>query len=250
MEPFARFADFYDGLYQDKDYARECDVIEALWRRHGPTPASVLDLGCGTGGHALLLARRGYAVVGVDRSPAMLAAARAKAQAAGTSLELVQQSLQELSLGRTFDAAVSMFAVLGYLTDSRVLLEAFRRIHRHLAPGGLFIFDIWFGFGVLNDPPGVREKAFEHQGRTLVRVAQPEVDTLRQQVTVRYTVRGAGEGVPADEETHPMRYFFPRELEVLALAAGFDFLDIHPMLEPGTAPGPATWNVTCVLRKA
>ena len=74
------YADQYDLLYSDKDYEAECDLLEEVFRRYGTGPVqTILDLGCGTGSHALLLARRGYQVTGVDRSQEMLAQARQKA---------------------------------------------------------------------------------------------------------------------------------------------------------------------------
>ena len=66
------YASAYDALYHDKDYERECDFLEAIFRKYSKKVKTILDLGCGTAGHALILARRGYEVVGVDRSVTML----------------------------------------------------------------------------------------------------------------------------------------------------------------------------------
>jgi len=79
--PFASlYAATYDALYRDKDYDGEVALVERLFREHGVGEvSSVLDLGCGTGSHAIRLAARGYEVVGVERSEAMLEVARRKA---------------------------------------------------------------------------------------------------------------------------------------------------------------------------
>ena len=64
------YADVYDAIYGAKDYAGEADLIERMLARHRvPRPCRVLDIGCGTGRHAFALARRGYEVTGIDRSP-------------------------------------------------------------------------------------------------------------------------------------------------------------------------------------
>src|SRR3972149_442231 len=76
-----QYAEFYDYLYQDKDYERECDFIEAAFNKYGCRVKTILDLGCGTGGHALILSRRGYHVVGVDRSREMIGIAKRKVKA-------------------------------------------------------------------------------------------------------------------------------------------------------------------------
>src|SRR5205814_7072190 len=74
------YASAYDALHEDKDYERECDLFERTFDELAAGGVRrVLDLGCGTGGHAIPLARRGYDVVGVDRSEAMLARAADKA---------------------------------------------------------------------------------------------------------------------------------------------------------------------------
>src|SRR5262249_47425100 len=153
------YADAYDTLYQDKDYAAECALIERVFREHGRGPVrSVLDLGCGTGNHVLLMVQRGYDVVGVDRSEGMLARARAKADKTLPSrrVEFRQGDVRNVELGRQFDAAVMMFAVLGYQPTNADVRAALRTAHRHLRPGGLFVFDVWYGPAVLRERPSQR----------------------------------------------------------------------------------------------
>ncbi len=67
------YAEEYDLFYKDKDYEAECDMIEEIFRSHaGGQVSTILDLGCGTGNHAISLAHRGYKVTGVDRSSEMV----------------------------------------------------------------------------------------------------------------------------------------------------------------------------------
>ena len=74
-----QYASFYDALYSEKDYEAECDLIEEIVHRYGDGGVNtILDLGCGTGGHTIPLSQRGYMVTGVDRSEPMLAQARLK----------------------------------------------------------------------------------------------------------------------------------------------------------------------------
>ena len=60
------YANQYDGMYADKNYEAECDLVAAAAAEHGVPMARVLDIGCGTGGHSLEWARRGIDSVGVD----------------------------------------------------------------------------------------------------------------------------------------------------------------------------------------
>ena len=117
--PFGQtYADQYDLLYGDKDYEAECDLLCEAFRRWGTGPVeSVLDLGCGTGNHAIPLAKRGFQVTGVDVSPGMLAHAEAKVM--GWQLPDVvppvfqHGDVRSVSLGKQFAAVIMMFAVLG-----------------------------------------------------------------------------------------------------------------------------------------
>jgi len=107
MNVFEEYAEYYDILYQDKDYEAECDFLEQIFARYAQHPVrTILDLGCGTGGHALPLARRGYEVTGVDLSEHMLERARQKAAEAGLAISFHQGDIRSLNLGCTFDAVI------------------------------------------------------------------------------------------------------------------------------------------------
>jgi 2-polyprenyl-3-methyl-5-hydroxy-6-metoxy-1,4-benzoquinol methylase len=128
----------YDALYYDKDYESECDFLEAIFRKYSKRVKTILDLGCGTGGHALVLARRGYEVVGVDRSVAMLDIAKEKAKKDNMAIKFYQDDITTLDLKRTFDAVIAMFAVMGYQISNDNLASACATARRHLKPGGIF----------------------------------------------------------------------------------------------------------------
>lgn len=245
-----RYAAAYDALYRDKDYEGECDYLEALFLKHGCKPESILDLGCGTGGHALVLSHRGYEVVGVDRSPAMLAIAREKSTAKGLGLELVQGDIAGFQPNRKFDAVISMFSVMGYLADEATLAAAFRTARESMDEGGLFLFDCWNGDAVLADPPVVREKEvpLPHGGRAF-RVSTPELDPASRTVWIEIRMRWeVGGAVEEKSEHHPVRYFFPGELRKVLASAGFPSVDIRPFLSTSGEPTAKHWNmmVVCV----
>ena len=78
---FGPVSPFYDTLMAGVPYRFWADYLGKVWKRHGQSPRTVLDLACGTGTVSRLLAGRGYFPTGVDLSAGMLAVARTRAAA-------------------------------------------------------------------------------------------------------------------------------------------------------------------------
>ncbi len=151
----------YDSLYKDKNYEKECDFIEETFKKYGYRPESILDLGCGTGNHALILAQRGYKVTGVDRSAPMLENAKRKAQDAALNIKFVEGDIANIALDGKFDAVISMFAVMSYQTTNADVAAVCKNANKALVSGGVFIFDCWHGSAVIADKPGIRIKEMD-----------------------------------------------------------------------------------------
>ncbi len=247
----AAYARAYDALYREKDYEAECDLLEEVFREHAAERVeSILDLGCGTGNHALPLAERGYEVVGVDRSPGMLAAARAKAEDAGAGVRFVEADLRRVELGATFDAVLLMFAVLGYQLDNDDVLAALGTARRHARPGGLLVFDIWYGPAVLRQRPGERVKVSELEDGQLIRSTSGRLDVDRHLCVVSYRLWQirAERLVEETAERHRVRYFFPQELRLFLDASGFELLRLTAFPSATEPCGESTWNALAVAR--
>jgi ubiquinone/menaquinone biosynthesis C-methylase UbiE len=138
---FDQIAEYYDVLHDNVDYPAECTLLEAVFSRFLPRkPASLLDLGCGTGNHALILAKRGYRVTGIDSSAGMLRVARAKVQGR-PSLTFLRADMRRFDLGRRFDAALCMDGAFTHLLTERDLLAHLRTVRRHMTPGGVYAFE-------------------------------------------------------------------------------------------------------------
>lgn len=141
-EPFHRIASFYDKLMSSIPYIEWVDYIEQIMQSNALKPKSILDLACGTGTVSLLLRKRGYDVVGVDLSDAMLKVARKKAADAGLNIPFHCQDAAQLKLKEKFDLCVCLYDSLNYILDDDLLLAAFRGVRRSLQPGGIFLFDL------------------------------------------------------------------------------------------------------------
>ena len=142
MGAYEALAASYDRLTNDVDYEATVAFYQEILKREGVSPRTAVDLACGTGSVAVLLARQGLDVVGVDQSEEMLTVAAPKAQDLAPAPQFVCQSLENLRLARGVDLAVCALDSLDYITNPEDCARAIARIYRALNPGGIFIFDV------------------------------------------------------------------------------------------------------------
>lgn len=143
MSAYEALARVYDALTEDVGYERRADYLEKLFKRSQIPVHTVLDLACGTGEMTAILTERGYELIAADASPDMLAQAREKAAGlTGEPPVFLNQSMPELDLYGTVDAAVCCLDSLNYLTSPKDVQKTFQRLHLFIAPGGLLVFDI------------------------------------------------------------------------------------------------------------
>ncbi len=216
---FDLYARYYDLLYRDKDYAAEVNYLVAKIRQQLPQATRILELGCGTGAHAEFLARMGFHVHGVDFSDTMLT--QAEERKAALPEEIAQRlsfssgDVRTVRTGEAYDVVLSLFHVMSYQTTNADFSSAMATAACHLAPGGLFLFDYWYGPAVLLQKPDVRAKRLEDSQITVTRIAEPALHPNRNVVDVNYTVfvetKDTGL-IQKMQETHSMRYFFLPEL--------------------------------------
>jgi len=246
------YADAYDSIYRSKDYDGEVDLIERILTRHNFAGSRhLLDLGCGTGAHAMRLAQRGHRVVGVDRSSDMLARARAKAAVeSGLQLEFHEADICKLDLRQQFDGALMMFTVLGYLLNDTDLNAALASLRRHLALSGLFIFDVWHGPAVLAVPPAERNISVAHGSVRINRKTRAALDIYRHVCRVNFELERVEDDDRCEQwqEEHFVRYYFRDELESALKQNHLELLDLRRFSD-GEDPADAhSWNVIGVAR--
>jgi SAM-dependent methyltransferase len=230
-------AGWYDRWHRGKEYRAEVDQLRSAFARHGPVH-SLLDLGCGTARHLELLADAGYEVVGVDRSAGMLAAARERLARFGPRAAVVEGDLLTVRLDRTFDAATMMFSVLGYLTTTERILAALATVRHHLRPGGLLLFDTLDGATILRDGASGGVTEVRDGAHQLLRATTGVLHAEEQiyEMVMRLWHLHGDRILDHTEESHRMRFFLPRELELLLETAGFRLLGTAPLA--GERPGP------------
>lgn len=228
MEAFKDYAYYYNAFYLDKDYKAEAAQIDSLLKKYGEDVYRIIDYGCGTGRHDLELSKIGYECTGIDMSPLMIGIAQKNAEKEGLDIDFSVADIREYKPLIKYDAVISLFHVMSYQNSNKDILSAFHTARAALAQGGIFLFDVWYGPGVLSDKPTVRVKEIEDGQNRLVRIARPVMHDKSSTVDVCYEVfimdKETGY-TKTISEVHNMRYFFRPELEFYLNEAGFELID-------------------------
>jgi len=211
-------AEYYDLIYsQFKDYAAEVAQLTDLIRRINPAATSVLDVACGTGEHAkLLAATHGFQVDGVDLNAEFLRLARLKHPAG----QFYEADMREFTLPGRYDAIICMFSSIGYVKTLPELQRTLRMFRRHLAPGGVVIVEPWF-------PPEAMKggqqsvRSAEAGGVRVERVGNIEVDGRLTRLQFDYTIH-EGDRVRQTTELHELGLFTVAETLDAFSAAGLN----------------------------
>ncbi len=215
---FTESAELYDAIYFTvKDYAGEAGQIATLLRSTHPACRAVLDIACGTGEHARLLASvHGYDVDGIDLNTEFLRLARLKHPAG----RFTAADMADFHLGRRFDAVLCMFSSIGYLLTLDRITQALRCFAEHLAPGGVAIVEPWFGPGDMQPGHHSTHEA-EAGGIRVVRSATTEIDGRVSRLRFDYAIEGP-DGVRRTTELHELGLFTVAEMLEAFEAAGLD----------------------------
>lgn len=218
---FNDLAPFYDELMMGVPYQLWVRYLEDIFNRYKSAPKSILDVACGTGNVSEVLADRGYDVTGIDLSVDMINVAKSKQP---VRVDYYAQGIAQLNLHKRFDAAVSLFDSLNYVTDASELALGMRKVYEHLEDNGLFIFDVntiyalenhFFDRGCLSEdvyPRYLWTSEYDHS--TAICTVNMIFEAMADGELVRF------------KEVHRQRGYSLEELSSMMIDAGFDLLDI------------------------
>ena len=247
-----RHAELYDLFYAEKPYSEEARFVATQLDGLGVSrAASLLDLACGTGRHAIEFSALGYKVTGVDYSADMLRQASKNVEAANAAMELHKQDMRTLSLGRKFSVVTCLFDSIGYVQTNGAVTEVLRNIHGHLADGGVAVIEFWHSAAMVKHFEPTRAREFAAEGKTVLRLSRTTLDIAKQLGHVRYSVyelRHNG-SYSTLEETQTNRFFSEPEMEQLVTSAG-----LVPILWTGgystsASLGDSAWHLLCFAKK-
>lgn len=209
-----------ENAYNDS-FKRDGSFYLTLAKQLG---GNVLELGCGTGRIAILLAQAGIAVTGLDLVPQMLARARQKAE--GLPIRWVEGDVRSFQLEQHFSLVCATGGVFNLLLTRTDQEAMFSQVRKHLVPEGIFAIDVvipqpdWMGS---NEKKVVWDTYDTEDGRKIQLSGTDHYDPLQQvkhEVTYRRWLTANGQ-VVNKSSSFAFRYIFPQEMEALLHYNGF-----------------------------
>ena len=258
MNSFLRYSQYYDLIYQDKPYEQEVSYICEILADNGFAQLnglSIHEIGCGTGKHAIEIAKLGGNVTGYDPSEAMVKMAHNRLKVEDESIISQLEFINDKWPGApaaSLDIILSLFHVVSYHTSDDELETLFRNVSLSLRSGGLFLFDYWFGPAVRALRPELRYQKYQNDELEIARIASPNHDEDNQIVTVSYDIF-----VTQDEkshlyeritEQHNLRYFDNGDFVNLAQSHGLEVVSVYGW-GTKTLPNSDTWAACMLIRK-
>ena len=216
MNIYNNFARVYDTFMDVVPYKKWAEYIDEAFKNHGiPEGALVLDLGCGTGTMAFLMAGKGYDIIGIDASSDMLSAAYHK-KGKKDKVLFLNQNMMSLDLYGTVDAVYSTCDALNYMLTEEDLLSVFKNVAMFLNPEGIFIFDLkteykyrQMGENSYWDTKGKKSYVWKNSYNSITKINQ-------------YTVQFFDEEGENFTETHMQRAYNIETVTSIAKNAGFN----------------------------
>ena len=250
---FEKYAQYYDLLYQDKDYRAESKYVISLIEKFHERTKKVLEFGSGSGIHGRMLADEGFVVSAIEKSQKMIDLGLSSPIQINpkTNFSCIQGDCTQTFLGDDFDTVISLFHVLSYQTTNEDVLGMLKNAHQQLKAGGIFILDYWYAPAVWNIGPTLRVKKAKNEALAVTRIAEPKC--LKEQNIVKVNYQTFVEdlktaNISEISETHEMRAFEIDELSNFAKKAGFTVMHSEEWLT-GQPPSNETWGICSILQK-
>jgi SAM-dependent methyltransferase len=222
-----RYPEYYDIAFGVEDAGREVDFFEEAVRRFSGVPVRrVFEIACGTAPYLEEWHRRGYRYCGLDLSPAMLEAARAKSDGLGIAADFVAADMRNFDPAAIGPADLA-YVLLGsiYVGSNREFLDHLDRVAEVLPAGRLYLLDSVVWFELWSD---YRRRWTRRRGGVTVRMtyrAEP-IDLVAQTYNEFVTLEVDDHGTKHRIESRvPTKIFFPQEfLCLVELNRRFDFV--------------------------
>jgi len=246
---YDRFAYFYTKGPYPQYSEKMVKLLPPVLARFNAQPQTILDIACGEGTFAVAMAKKGFRVTGVDRSPQMLEFAKERAERENANVEFLLQDMRSLPFKGRFDLVTCWFDSLNYILELEGIQKTFAGVYRALKKAGLFIFDMNTVYGLAVD--WQREPCYIQQNSPeIFEIHFPSYDFEKRIATT--SILGfakAGDGWIRVDEEHKERGYTLEEIRQCSQEAGFQELACWDSLEVMSEPRPHSGRVWFVMQK-
>ena len=219
---FEDYGEKYDQEAFTRGTSGECDFIEE--EIHSDKTLKILDVGCGTGRHAIELTRRGYHITGIDLSDSQLARARKKAAMAHLTVDFQQHDARDLPFRQEFDLAI-MLCEGGFplMETDEMNFEILQSVTRALKANCAFIFTTLNGLFPLYHSVEEFTNSENAEGNATYRSNTFDLMTFRDHNITEFEDDFGNRKILACNE----RYYVPSEITWLLKSLDFKSIDIY-----------------------
>ena len=240
------YSKYYNLVYKNKNYKSEVNYISRILKSEKKYIKNILELGSGTGAHAIYLLKKGFNLTCVEKSKDMIFNFKTKSK----KIDIINSDLKKIRLKKKFDAVISMFHVINYMTKNKDLELFFRVASLHLNKGGLLLFDTWYYPAVVYKKPKTVSKIFKDKNFKILRKAIP--NQLSAKIfKIKYLINILDLNNYKNfkfSEVHKIRSFDIKELD--KVSNKFDFIKIkdYAFLKK-TKPNKKNWGALLLYKK-
>lgn len=248
MKNFQKYSNYYDAFYEAKDYDQEVDFLLSVVRKYSKLKVKdILSLGSGTASHDIILAKKGFKILGIDKSAAMVKIAKEKIKKEKVKIDLKVSDLTNFTTSKKFDFGMAMFNIAGYMADNESMEKFLKNTNKSLKKNAILVFDCWYGPAVLKDRPHNREKKLIIDGKEITRVTTQTFDIEKSVLNINFEIKEGNKSIT--KETHPMRFWYLKELEYFLNKNGFELLKTCNFLDLNSNISEDKWDIFVIAKK-
>lgn len=244
-----KFASYYDTIHSPKNYVEECELIT----NNSTNFSKLLDIGCGTLSHSIILSKKFEKVLGVDLSESMLKVADSKIKSLDLkNIETYCGPLENISPSNSYDTIISMFYVVNHIHSLTELRIFFTKIIELLNKDGVFIFDCWNGNACrIEKPKSESQKTIIHDFHTVLSETKTETDLMGSTSIMNTSIKVFFESELVDEFNYSLsqKLWTPDIFSDILKSVGFKNLQIIPFYNQDESPKETDYKLTFICKK-
>ncbi len=241
------YSKYYDIINRNKNYKKEVSFIDSILKKYNVK--NILDIGCGTCTHALMLAKKGYSITGIDLSEDMLKIAEKKIK--GTGIKIKKMDMKKLNFKEKFDAITCMYYTMNHLETNKDILQAMKSANKCLKKDGIYIID-------MSQKKIKADKTFLHfedhyksNNKELMVISSHKFDAKKQCQYTKwiYTIVDKGKSIFAISGTVITKAITTAEIKNLLKKSGFNILKMYSNYKINKKYDRKNRHITLVCQK-